>query len=173
MPCPLDIRYTITFQAHADSRSMTWLKARTVSSSGTVGSGLCAKTMSTDGQFVQTVRYCQLTVVKTQVLEGDVQSLDNVLSRKTTGVLGLLSASTEENLGGDDNVPSVPSELLDDSAHFTLGLPSGLFCVVGSSNSPLRQSKPRRSVRQMRSKGCSGCRLGRMDTYVEHVDTWD
>lgn len=63
-----------------------------------------------------------LTVLKTQVLEGNIESLDNVLSGKTTSVLGLLSAGTEEDLCGDNDIPSVPSELLDDSAHLTLGL---------------------------------------------------
>jgi hypothetical protein len=66
-------------------------------------------------------------VVESQVLERDVETLNDVLSRQTSGILGLASLSTEEDLGGNDNVSSVPAELLDNSTHLSLGF----SCRVG------------------------------------------
>jgi len=60
-------------------------------------------------------------VVESQVLERDVETLNDVLSRQTSGILGLASLSTEEDLGGNDNVSSVPAKLLDHSTHLSLG----------------------------------------------------
>ena len=108
-----------------------------------------------------------INVVELEVLQALQSSLDNVLPGKTSGVVGLFSVGTEEDLGGDDDVSSVPAELLDDTTH----LPLGLYTSEGASrgarrNSPLRQSKPRRSAYQLLHY------TRRPVAHVEHVDTF-
>jgi hypothetical protein len=48
-----------------------------------------------------------INVFKLQVLQTLESTLDDVLPGKTSGVVGLLSVGTEEDLGGDDVVSSV------------------------------------------------------------------
>lgn len=81
-----------------------------------------------------------INVVELEVLQALQGSLDDVLPRQSTGVVGLLSVGTEEDLGGDDVVSSIlsssegvawrrregsvthPSGLLQNSTHLLLGL---------------------------------------------------
>jgi hypothetical protein len=48
-----------------------------------------------------------INVFKLQVLQTLKSTLDDVFPGKTSGVVGLLSVGTEEDLGGDDVVSSV------------------------------------------------------------------
>jgi hypothetical protein len=126
------------------------------SSIGVVTSGLCAKIMSTtacqprprsrlapgpapdpmrrDGLDRDELCILILTVVQLEPLQGSLASLDDVLPAETPRVLRLGAVGAEEHLGGDDDVTTVPSELLDHSAHLDLGLAAGVgLGVLGES----------------------------------------
>jgi hypothetical protein len=48
-----------------------------------------------------------INVVELEVLQALQSSLDDVLPGKTSGVVGLFSVGTKEDLGGDDVISSV------------------------------------------------------------------
>ena len=74
---------------------------------------------------VRSVSEDNINVVHLQPGQRVVQPLDQVLPRQPSRI-EVLSAGTEEDLGGDDQVGSLPSTFLDDSAHLDFRVSLGV-----------------------------------------------
>jgi len=105
------------------SLSINQLKARTVYGSASVRRvySLCQPTSSigtvTSGLIISLIHFHlildppvgknNINVIKLQVLQTLESTFDDVFPGKTSGVMGLFSVGTKEDLGGDDVVSSI------------------------------------------------------------------